>query len=128
MAVMKVWKILPEGLYVDAVVASARRELSWEVDYIREAECCKRFRNLLKDDPFLYVPEVVDELSDKFVLTTELIEGFPVDQCFDLDQEIRNKIANAILKLCLTELFEWRFMQTDPNWSNFFYSPQNDKV
>ncbi|XP_055880566.1 atypical kinase COQ8B, mitochondrial-like isoform X3 [Biomphalaria glabrata] len=128
MAVMKVWKILPEGLYVDAVVASARRELSWEVDYIREAECCKRFRNLLKDDPFLYVPEVVDELSDKFVLTTELIEGFPVDQCFDLDQEIRNKIANAILKLCLTELFEWRFMQTDPNWSNFFYSPQNDKL
>lgn len=128
MAVMNVWKILPEGLYVDAVVAAARRELAWEVDYIREAECSKKFRQFLKDDPFLYVPEVVDELSAKNVLTTEFIQGVPVDQCIDLDQETRNKIADAVLKLCLTELFEWRFMQTDPNWSNFFYNPETDKL
>ncbi|KAH9514234.1 Atypical kinase coq8a, mitochondrial [Bulinus truncatus] len=128
MTVMNVWNILPEGLYVDAVVAAARRELAWEVDYVREAQCSKKFRSLLKGDTFIYVPEVIDELSDKNVLTTEFIEGFPVDQCVNLDQDIRNKIANAILKLCLTELFEWRFMQTDPNWSNFFYNPQSDKL
>ena len=33
-----------------------------------------------------------------------------------------------ILKLCLKELFEFRFMQTDPNWSNFFYNPVTEKV
>ena len=26
------------------------------------------------------------------------------------------------------ELFEWRFMQTDPNWSNFLYNEETDKV
>lgn len=30
--------------------------------------------------------------------------------------------------LCLRELFEFRFMQTDPNWSNFFYDPQTHRV
>ena len=25
-------------------------------------------------------------------------------------------------RLCLRELFEYRFMQTDPNWSNFLYN------
>ncbi len=44
MGVLKVWNILPEGLFVDDVIAVARRELAWEVDYEREAECGERFR------------------------------------------------------------------------------------
>ena len=32
------------------------------------------------------------------------------------------------MSLCLKELFEFRFMQTDPNWSNFFYNCQENKV
>ena len=38
------------------------------------------------------------------------------------------QIGAAVLRLCLKELFDWRFMQTDPNWSNFFYNPVDDKV
>ena len=34
----------------------------------------------------------------------------------------------AVLRLCLRELFEFRFMQTDPNWSNFFYNKETDQV
>ena len=30
-------------------------------------------------------------------------------------------LARQILRLCLQELFVWRLMQTDPNWSNFLY-------
>ena len=33
-----------------------------------------------------------------------------------------------ILTLCMRELFEFRFMQTDPNWSNFFYNKTDKKV
>ncbi|GFO03900.1 Atypical kinase coq8a, mitochondrial [Plakobranchus ocellatus] len=128
MAVMNVGNILPEGLYVKSVIDSARKELSWEVDYLREAKCARKFRELFKDDPFIYVPEVIDDLSNKYVLTTEFVEGVPVDQCIDLDQETRDKISTAILRLCLTELFVWRFMQTDPNWSNFFYNPESDQL
>lgn len=38
------------------------------------------------------------------------------------------QICYNILVLCLRELFEFQFMQTDPNWSNFFYDPQQHKV
>ena len=54
------------------------------------------FRELLKDDPFLYVPEVINELSGKYVLTTEFVEGVPVDQCVDLDQETRDKVCQDV--------------------------------
>lgn len=33
-----------------------------------------------------------------------------------------------MLKLCLREVFEFQFMQTDPNWSNFFYNAETKKV
>lgn len=38
------------------------------------------------------------------------------------------QICEQILSLCLRELFEFRYMQTDPNWSNFFFDPQAHKV
>ncbi|GCC40193.1 hypothetical protein chiPu_0024112, partial [Chiloscyllium punctatum] len=37
-------------------------------------------------------------------------------------------ICANILRLCLRELFEFRYMQTDPNWSNFFFDPDSRKV
>jgi aarF domain-containing kinase len=32
------------------------------------------------------------------------------------------------MTICLRELFEWQFMQTDPNWSNFLYDAPTDTV
>ncbi|WAR20206.1 COQ8A-like protein [Mya arenaria] len=37
-------------------------------------------------------------------------------------------LGMKLLELCLRELFEFRFMQTDPNWSNFFYNPATEQV
>ncbi|XP_020025847.1 atypical kinase COQ8A, mitochondrial [Castor canadensis] len=128
MAVLNMSNVLPEGLFPEHLIDVLRRELALECDYLREAACAKRFRELLKDHPFFYVPEIVDELSSPHVLTTELVSGFPLDQAEGLSQEVRNEICYNILVLCLRELFEFHIMQTDPNWSNFFYDPQQHKV
>lgn len=128
MAILKYWDMLPRGLYVDNVVAVARRELRWEVDYVREAECAKRFKKLVEPYPEYYVPEVFDDFSSKYVLSTELIDGTPVDRLVDAPRELRNRVCFSLLKLCLMELYDFNFMQTDPNWSNFFYDEETGKV
>ncbi|XP_025141812.3 atypical kinase COQ8A, mitochondrial isoform X2 [Bubalus bubalis] len=128
MTVLNMSNMLPEGLFPEHLIDVLRRELALECDYQREAACARRFRELLKDHPFFYVPEIVDELCSPHVLTTELVSGFPLDQAEGLSQEIRNEICYNILVLCLRELFEFHFMQTDPNWSNFFYDPELHKV
>lgn len=51
------------------------------------------YRELLKDHPFFYVPNVVDELSSQHVLTTELVSGFPLDKAEDLPQELKNEVS-----------------------------------
>ncbi|XP_026070433.1 atypical kinase COQ8A, mitochondrial-like [Carassius auratus] len=128
MTVLNMSNALPEGLFPDHLIDVMRRELALECDYIREAKCARKFKELLKDHPFFYVPEVIDELSSQHVLTTELVPGFPLDQADGLSQELKNEICENILCLCLRELFEFRYMQTDPNWSNFFYDPQTHRV
>ncbi|XP_036006294.1 atypical kinase COQ8A, mitochondrial isoform X2 [Fundulus heteroclitus] len=128
MTALSLSNALPEGLFPEHLIEVMSRELAWECDYIREANCARKFQQLLKDHPFFYVPDVIDELSNERVLTTTLVSGFPLDKATDLPQELRNEICEQILILCLRELFEFRFMQTDPNWSNFFYDPQIHKV
>ncbi|XP_077466897.1 atypical kinase COQ8B, mitochondrial [Stigmatopora argus] len=128
MSVLKLSVVLPEGLFADSSLEVLQRELAWECDYEREAESAKKFKSLLEENTYFQVPEVIDELSTRRVLAMELVQGVPLDCCVDLDQETRNKICFNILQLCLRELFEFRFMQTDPNWANFFYNSETDKV
>ncbi|CAI9597337.1 unnamed protein product [Staurois parvus] len=128
LSLLKMSLVLPDGLFPENSVQVLQKELSWECDYLREAECGKKFRELLSNDPFFKVPRVIDELSSKRVLTVELVSGVPLDQCAAMDQETRNEISYNILHLCLRELFQFHFMQTDPNWANFFYDADINKV
>lgn len=113
--------LVPERLYLDNAMQVAKDELSRECNYKLEAENQKKFRHLLSDAQGFYVPLVVDDLSSRRVLTTELVGGIPIDKVALLDQKTRNYVGQKLLELTLTELFVFRFMQTDPNWSNFLY-------
>ncbi|XP_012677863.1 atypical kinase COQ8A, mitochondrial [Clupea harengus] len=128
MTVLSMSNALPEGLFPEHLIEVMSRELALECDYVREAKCAKKFKELLRGHPFFDVPDVVEELSSRHVLTTELVSGFPLDKAEDLPQELRNEICEQILVLCLRELFEFRYMQTDPNWSNFFFDPQTHRM
>lgn len=122
-------RLLPRGLFLDKTIANAQIELKWECDYIREAECSQRFQELLADetDTFI-VPKIFSEASGKEVLTMEYLEGVGVTKAQNLTQEQKDWIGTQILRLCLREITEFRFMQTDPNWTNFLFNAQTNKL
>jgi len=129
MGLLKVAKILPEGLFIDSVVQHLKVEMAQECDYEREADCCRKMRSILDPYPQYYVPEVIDEVSTKMVFTNELIEGLTIDQCSEqMDQSTRDNITHMFLELLLRELFIHRYMQTDPNWANFLYNPDTNQL
>ncbi|XP_032942548.1 atypical kinase COQ8B, mitochondrial-like isoform X2 [Catharus ustulatus] len=119
---------LPKGLFAGPSLRSLQRELELECDYRREAQSTQRFRSLLGSDPFFRVPRVLPQLSSRRVLCTEWGRGGALEQCRELPQERRDQICSELLRLCLLELFQFRFMQTDPNWANFLYEPQSNTV
>lgn len=128
-------RMLPKGLYLDKTIANARTELAWECDYLREAECARRFQSLLEEaketgvDGAFLVPEVFGEASGKQVLTMSFMDGVGVTKVApDLTQEQRDLIGTQILRLCLLEITQFHFMQTDPNWTNFLYNASTSKL
>ncbi|KAH8733153.1 ubiquinone biosynthesis protein-like protein coq-8 [Phaeosphaeriaceae sp. PMI808] len=122
-------RLLPKGLFLDKTIANARTELGWECNYTREAECQMRFREFLSDDTDAFtVPKVFPEASGPTVLTAELMYGVGVTKLKNLDQSQRDWIGTQILRLCLREIVEFKFMQTDPNWTNFLYNAKAQKV
>ncbi|KAL2067840.1 hypothetical protein VTL71DRAFT_15938 [Oculimacula yallundae] len=122
-------RLLPKGLFLDKTIANARTELAWECDYIREAECGRRFEGLLADEKDVFlVPKVFSEASGKQVLTMEFMDGIGVTRVQSFTQEQKDWIGTQILRLCLREITEFRFMQTDPNWTNFLYNAKTNKL
>lgn len=120
--------LIPKGLFLDRAIKVAKVELSRECDYELEAANQKQFRSLLSDAEGFYVPLVVDDLSCKRVLSTEFVSGIPIDKVASLNQETRNYVGRKLLELTLMELFVFRFMQTDPNWSNFLYDEATNTI
>jgi len=134
---------LPPGLYLDSVIRVVRGEFLLECDYEHEARAQERFRSELArsaeeetartGQPSLLsglrVPAVVPGASTKRVLTTEWLDGVPIDRVFaSSSQDVKDSIARRMLRLTLWELFEARLMQTDPNWGNFFYDDETDAL
>ncbi|XP_062197836.1 protein ABC transporter 1, mitochondrial-like [Phragmites australis] len=113
--------LIPKGLFLDRAMKVAKLELARECDYVLEANNQKRYKELLADTDGFYVPKVIDELSSKKVLTSEFVPGVSIDKVALLSQETRNYVGCKLLELTIKELFVFRFMQTDPNWSNFLY-------
>lgn len=121
-------RLLPRGLYLEKTIANARTELAWECDYLREAECGNRFRELLQDDTVFVLPKIYPEASGKHVLTMERLKGTAVTKIQSFTQDQRDWIGTQIMRLCLREITEFRYMQTDPNWTNFLYNAETGRI
>ena len=50
-----------------------------------------------------------------------------MEECIQtLNEEQKNKLGHLLSLLTWTQLFEFRFMQTDPNPANYFYDPEKN--
>lgn len=117
--------VLPPGLFIDQIIKVAGTELAWECDYNLEARSQVRYRELVQADAVLgkhvAVPQVYLDYCTDRVLTTELVQGIPIDKAAQYSQATRNAIARTLLIVTIRELFEWRLVQSDPNFANFLY-------
>jgi aarF domain-containing kinase len=128
LAMLVTWSgLAPPGLFLENVIRVGQEELKVECDYRREMMNQQRMKQLVESDATLrdnqfVVPSVVEELTTNQVIVSEYLPGGTIDKIAHLaDQSERNRIGRTILYLTMKELFEWRFMQTDPNWGNFLY-------
>lgn len=121
---------MPLQLDVPALAAEAKRQLKLETDYETEARNLDRYRKLAAVMPDVVVPRVDRTLSTRHVLAMDWIEGEPLEALASeaVPQARRNAVARILYELMFRELFQFHFMQTDPNLANYLYLPATHQV
>ena len=92
------------------------------------AAASSQFGALLADRPEFRVPELHPDLTTPDVLAMSYVEGRPVDDLASASQAERNRVMTLLIDLLFRELFEFRLMQTDPNFANYRYVPATGQV
>jgi len=127
-ALFRMFRLLPAGLDIEPLLEEAKRQLHAEADYHAEAEHLRSYASYLGSQPGFRVPSVADDLTTQTVLAMDYVDGEPIEMLANSPRESREKVAERLTKLALRELFDWRLMQTDPNFANFRYRSESDEV
>ncbi len=124
-SLLRMTRVLPGELDAGPIISEAKRQLRQEADYELEADHMERFGQLVADVPGLRVPRVYRDLTRKRVLAMERSLALPIEELRAPDQlqEVRDAIGARLVDLMYRELFEFRFVQTDPNFANYLFEP-----
>jgi predicted unusual protein kinase regulating ubiquinone biosynthesis (AarF/ABC1/UbiB family) len=127
-SLLRLSTLLPATLDIAPLLSEAKRQLHEEADYLREADQMRRYQALLAENPAFILPSPVDELSGKNVLAMDFIKGQPIEMLASAPQETRDAVMSALITLTLRELFEFGYMQTDPNFANFRWQAESQRI
>ena len=120
--------LLPPGLDLGPFLTLAKEQLHEETDYAREAKQLLCFGDLLSGDTRFAVPQVHADLSTENILAMEFMPGQPIEDLLQFPTEDRRAVMEALIDLSLKELFDFKLMQTDPNFANFLYDAKSKRV
>jgi predicted unusual protein kinase regulating ubiquinone biosynthesis (AarF/ABC1/UbiB family) len=127
-ALLRMFNLLPIELDVVGLAAEAKRQLSQEADYLSEAAFLEHYATLVADEPALLVPCVHRDLTTTRIMAMDFIEAAPLDALAAAPQSQRNAVGALLERLLFRELFEFRVMQTDPNFANYLFQSGSGRL
>ena len=128
---LRVSGLLPRSLDLAPLLDEAKRQLHEEADYHREAENLHRFGALLEGEADFVLPRAIDALTRSDILAMSWVEGVAGESLADpqvADQARRDRIASLLIGLLFRELFEFRLIQTDPNFANYRFDTDSGRL
>ena len=125
---LRVSGVLPKTLDIAPLLAEAKRQLHEEADYLREGGMLARYGELLAGSPQFVVPRLHADLTTPHVLAMDYVAGVPIESLETAPQEMRDRVMGHLIDLVLRELLDWGLMQTDPNFGNYRWQPETERL
>jgi predicted unusual protein kinase regulating ubiquinone biosynthesis (AarF/ABC1/UbiB family) len=117
-------RFVATGTFIDlmGVYREFERTVYEEIDYVTEAANCKRFREMFRDDPTIYIPAVYDDYTTRRVLVLEWIDGIKINDYAALEAAgiDRLEVANRTVQAYFHQFFDEGFFHADPHPGNIF--------
>lgn len=106
-----------------AVTGELRDRVTEELDYRIEAANQRDFADWYRDHPFIRIPEVIDELSTRRVLTTAFAPGERFAVWEQRPQADRDWAAEAIFRFVFRSIHNHLAFNGDPHPGNYLFEP-----
>ncbi len=90
-----------------------------ELDYGLEAQHSKLYTYMLRDEPNVHVPEIIDNLSTRRLLTGTWLEGEKILNFVDAHPDQRNELAMNMFRAWYVPLYHYGIIHGDPHLGNY---------
>ena len=126
--ILKSTKLLPDSIDIENLLVIANRQLYREACYKTELKYLDKFYNHFKNDEILEVPKPNFKYSTDTIICMEFKNGVTIEKVASRPQKEKEFIFYNLVKLLFSEIFELSCMQTDPNYANFLYNLDKNKI
>ena len=106
---------------VDALLSELRDRIGEELDYRREAASQRLMAAYYHGHPTIVVPGIIDGLSTRRVITSELSGGARFAELASWPQHERDLAAETIYRFVFRSLYEVRAFNGDPHPGNYLF-------
>ncbi|MEF1254837.1 ABC1 kinase family protein [Vibrio sp. M260112] len=120
--------LIPKSVDYKGLLDEAKKQLHDEADYQREALFAERYALALQDVAHFVVPNIHSTITSQSVLTMDFIDGIAIEEVASFAQPERSLVMHRLLELMFRELFEFKMVQTDPNFANYIYLPDSKQI
>jgi predicted unusual protein kinase regulating ubiquinone biosynthesis (AarF/ABC1/UbiB family) len=127
-SLLRIAGLVPGHLNIAPLVEEAKRQLHQEADYVKESQHLTHYRHLLAGNDNYVLPEVLPEFTTKRILAMTYIPSEPIESAMGASQVQRDRIVCRLFELLFLEIFEFRRVQTDPNFANYRIDPISKKL
>ena len=114
-------KITAPSQDVDALLAELRERITDELDYRLEARNQQLFARFYEGHPTIHVPGIVEELSTRRVVTSDLADGARFAELAGWSQAERDLAAETIYRFVFRSLYEAHAFNGDPHPGNYLF-------
>ena len=126
--IMKNSGMLPVNFPLEYYISQCGELLRQETDYELEAANINNFSKFLENFSSLKVPKVYGELTTDQTITMSFLEGQELSYVVNFNQSKKDKISLSLIELLFNEIFNFKFVQTDPNLANFLVSKDDNSI
>jgi predicted unusual protein kinase regulating ubiquinone biosynthesis (AarF/ABC1/UbiB family) len=99
-----------------------------ETDYILEVAQSKAIVAACKHIPNLNFPNYYADLSSDRIITMDWMEGLHLSEFATDDQEVSNKLGQALWDFYMFQIHTLKKVHADPHPGNFLVSPENELI
>ena len=118
---MSVYKRIDSVIQGEDIYTEIAERLREELDYQREAAQMKLYGTMLQDVPSITVPQPIESLTTKRLLTMTWLDGKALQKRIDEEPplEVRNNIATAMFKAWYVPFYQYGVIHGDPHLGNY---------